>query len=95
MRLNEIAVAIGAPMKPRRIGSGPQTGMTDQHDQKEGEEKLTKKIIQYCIHGGYAHDDTRRNGEEPYDQSEYCLAEIKLTSLSTYLAIGNTVWRLN
>jgi hypothetical protein len=25
MRLKEIAVAIGAPMKPNRMGSGPQT----------------------------------------------------------------------
>jgi hypothetical protein len=26
IRLKDIAVAIGAPMKPRRIGSGPHTG---------------------------------------------------------------------
>jgi hypothetical protein len=26
IRLKEMTVAIGAPMKPRRIGSGPQTG---------------------------------------------------------------------
>ena len=30
IRLNEIAVAIGAPMKPSRIAGGPQTNAHDQ-----------------------------------------------------------------
>jgi len=35
IRLKDIAVAIGAPMKPRRIGSGPHTGRRVNHGIRE------------------------------------------------------------
>jgi hypothetical protein len=40
MRLNEMPVARGAPLKPRRIGSGPQTVEPNGNDERTGETSL-------------------------------------------------------
>jgi hypothetical protein len=39
IRLKDIAVAIGAPMKPSRIGSGPHTGRKVNRDRGEANDR--------------------------------------------------------
>ena len=45
IKLKDIAVAIGAPMKPRRIDSGPHTGWSVNGGIKK-KKKRTKKVIE-------------------------------------------------
>jgi len=65
MRLNEMAVAIGAPMNPRRIGSGPQTNdiqeSTNLPIKKSGD--LTKGVVKYGIDWCYNEDNASWNGK--------------------------------
>ena len=59
IRLKDTAVAIGAPMKPRRIGSGPQTGRIVNDGIRDQKEEQTKEVIEQDIYGSHNEDDPR------------------------------------
>lgn len=64
-RLKEIAVAIGAPMNPKRMGCGPQTANHDQRCEVMMVIKIdlrTQKEIEDCV--------DRRNYKD--DAGGYC-----------------------
>ena len=73
IRLNEMAVAIGAPMNPSRIGSGPHTGASGRSMSKREREGIveetfarrTKEVVQYRVHRRDPKDDSRGHGEQP------------------------------
>lgn len=69
IRLNEIAVAIGAPMNPSRIGSGPHTVRTERLSasikwRNVGEAQRTEKVVEQRVHWRYPKDDSRGHSEE-------------------------------
>lgn len=55
IRLNEMAVAMGAPMNPSRIGAGPQTVsgiqifVNAQSRSARSGRKLTKRIVEKSV----------------------------------------------
>lgn len=64
MRLKEMAVDMGAPMKPSAIGLGPHTVLylLELRMVMYGDD-LTKQVIEKDVNRTNYHDDTRGNCE--------------------------------
>lgn len=59
-----MAVAMGAPIKPRRMGAGPHTSYQVSNCMcGEGGEVHTKEIIEQCIERRDNDHDARGHGE--------------------------------
>jgi len=63
MRLNEMAVAMGAPINPRRKGGGPHTSGGDEllPSLRPLQNELTQKPIQKYVGRRDDEDDARRH----------------------------------
>lgn len=65
IRLKDIEVAIGAPIKPILMGSGPHTRRLSELpiEMKNTHKAITKNVIQECVDWRHDQDDLSRHSE--------------------------------
>ena len=89
IKLKEMAVASGAPIKPRLIGLGPHTGakVSDEYFTSKERRVDTKKVVENHVDGRNDKDDLGRNRKETL-RLEVSTARLSAHFLS--LNIGRT-----